>query len=29
MNKFWNDSLELNQTHKLVNVFVDRVEGIN
>jgi predicted nuclease of predicted toxin-antitoxin system len=29
MNKLWNDSLELNQTHKLVNVFVDRVEGIN
>jgi hypothetical protein len=29
MNKLWNDTLEINQTHKLVNVFVDRVEGIN
>lgn len=29
MNKLWKDTLEINQTHKLVNVFVDRVEGIN
>lgn len=29
MNKLWKDILEINHTHKLVNVFVDRVEGIN
>ena len=26
--KLWNDILELNNYHKLVNVFADRIEGI-
>lgn len=28
INKVWNDVLELNSTHKLVNVFSQRIEGI-
>ena len=27
-NKLWNDILEMNNDHKLVNVFADRIEGI-
>lgn len=27
-NKLWNDILEMNNNHKLVNVFADRIEGI-
>jgi predicted nuclease of predicted toxin-antitoxin system len=29
MTKLWDDSIKINETHKLVNVFVDRIEGIN
>jgi predicted nuclease of predicted toxin-antitoxin system len=29
INSVWKDVLELNTTHKLVNVFKDRIEGIN
>ncbi|CAN5850516.1 hypothetical protein BH24BAC1_BH24BAC1_23610 [soil metagenome] len=29
MTKVWDEVVELNRTHKLVNVFPDRVEGIN
>jgi hypothetical protein len=28
MNSIWNDVLELNKTHKFINVFKDRIEGI-
>ncbi|MFZ1319937.1 MAG: DUF5615 family PIN-like protein [Ignavibacteria bacterium] len=28
MNSVWIDVLELNKTHKLINVFKDRIEGI-
>jgi predicted nuclease of predicted toxin-antitoxin system len=27
-NKLWSDILEMNIDHKLVNVFADRIEGI-
>jgi hypothetical protein len=27
-NKLWSDILEMNNDHKLVNVFADRIEGI-
>ena len=29
INSVWKDVLELNATHILVNVFKDRIEGIN
>jgi len=29
INQVWEDVLKLNKTHKLVNVFSNRVEGIN
>ncbi len=28
MNRLWNPILEMNSNHKLVNVFIDRIEGI-
>jgi predicted nuclease of predicted toxin-antitoxin system len=28
INKLWNTILEMNNGHKLVNVFIDRIEGI-
>jgi len=28
MNSLWNQILEINSNHKLVNVFIDRIEGI-
>lgn len=28
ITKLWNDVLEMNNDHKLVNVFADRIEGI-
>lgn len=28
ITKLWNDILEMNSGHKLVNVFADRIEGI-
>ena len=28
MNSILNEVLELNKTHKLINVFKDRIEGI-
>jgi predicted nuclease of predicted toxin-antitoxin system len=28
INRLWNDILEMNKEHKLVNVFIDRIEGI-
>jgi predicted nuclease of predicted toxin-antitoxin system len=28
MTKLWNDAAEMNKSHKLVNVFNDRIEGI-
>jgi predicted nuclease of predicted toxin-antitoxin system len=28
MTEFWNKILELNANHKLVNVFIDRIEAI-
>lgn len=28
ITKLWSDILEMNKDHKLVNVFVDRIEGI-
>jgi predicted nuclease of predicted toxin-antitoxin system len=28
LNNIWKDVLNLNKTHKLVNVFSDRIEGI-
>ena len=29
LSKIWNEVLELNKKYKLVNVFLDRIEGIN
>ena len=28
ISKVWNDVVEMNHEHKLVNVFLDRIEGI-
>ena len=28
INKVWNEVVEMNKEHKLVNVFTDRIEGI-
>ena len=28
MNSIWQQILEMNSGHKLVNVFIDRIEGI-
>jgi predicted nuclease of predicted toxin-antitoxin system len=28
INRLWDDILEMNNGHKLVNVFADRIEGI-
>ena len=28
INKVWNDVVEMNKEYKLVNVFTDRIEGI-
>ena len=28
INKLWSNILEINNGHKLVNVFIDRIEGI-
>jgi hypothetical protein len=28
INRLWNDVLEMNDNHKLVNIFADRIEGI-
>lgn len=28
MNNLWSTILEMNSNHKLVNVFIDRIEGI-
>jgi predicted nuclease of predicted toxin-antitoxin system len=28
ITKLWDDIIEINKDHKLVNVFIDRIEGI-
>ncbi len=28
VNTFWNEVLDMNESHKLVNVYEDRIEGI-
>ena len=28
ISKLWDDVVEMNEGHKLVNVFQDRIEGI-
>jgi predicted nuclease of predicted toxin-antitoxin system len=28
LNNYWNEVLKLNKTHKLVNIYKDRIEGI-
>jgi hypothetical protein len=28
ITKLWDDIVEMNKDHKLVNVFIDRIEGI-
>lgn len=29
IHSIWEEVIELNKTHKLVNIFLDRIEGIN